>query len=530
MLLLLEGARGPAEADRWLVRLGLRRDDLEDETRPVSVVATKLGLDALIEVLAIDDLDALVDVLEPLWLHPEVLGQWGQMLRGVETFDAALLRLGADVEDGQSVRVVRTVRRTGHIVELELTCDHEQALEADGRMQAMRRSEVMALARFFGEVLAAVELGAWRTTAGAASVTLRVTRRPLVPRAIAPLLVGLALLALLVAGALSLRHGDALGRWTTPIVSALLVFAVFLVWLARRVYARMGGAQTPSGAYKIAMLERALLLSQRPRGGHVGDFEGQVVAGRYRIGRRLGTGATGAVYEALRMEDAQPVAIKLLRAGSAHDVASSDRLRREAEALGLSWHPNVVEVYDHGRLPDGTSFLVMERLKGETLADRLHREGCLPEDVALGLAAKVADALVAIHAAGVVHRDLKPDNVFLAGRDEVKLIDFGIARVEWEEMRITGAGTPLGTPGFMAPEQERGEDADAAADWFALGKILYVCATGRSPREPISWDHHEGSANLRQLVADLTMRDASLRPRDVRARLRALRLPETGTL
>src|SRR5690606_31770268 len=126
-------------------------------------------------------------------------------------------------------------------------------------------------------------------------------------------------------------------------------------------------------------------------------------------------------------------------------------------ALGLSWHPNVVEVIDHGHLPDGTSYLVMELLRGEPLASRLKARGRLAPEELLPIAIHIAEALVAIHAAGVVHRDLKPANIYLVVDDEgerAKILDFGIARVEWEEMRITNMGARLGTPGYMSPEQE----------------------------------------------------------------------------
>ena len=128
----------------------------------------------------------------------------------------------------------------------------------------------------------------------------------------------------------------------------------------------------------------------------------------------MGSGATGVIYEAVRISDGLPVAIKLLRAAAAHEAVASDRLRREAEALGLAWHPNVVEVIDQGHLPDGTAYLVMELLHGESLAARVQALGHIgPRDL-LPIAMQVCDALAAIHAAGIVHRDLKPSNIFLA--------------------------------------------------------------------------------------------------------------------
>jgi serine/threonine-protein kinase len=203
----------------------------------------------------------------------------------------------------------------------------------------------------------------------------------------------------------------------------------------------------------------------------------------------MGSGATGVIYEAVRISDGVPVAVKLLRAAAAHEAVASDRLRREAEALGLSWHPNVVEVIDHGHLPDGTSYLVMELLHGESLATRLRSKGRLTPRDLLPIAMQTCDALAAVHAAGVVHRDLKPSNIFLAvdrddpaGPERVKLLDFGIARVEWEETRITNTGGPLGTPGYMSPEQETGSsDVDARSDIFSLGAVLFECLVGEPP-------------------------------------------------
>ncbi len=159
----------------------------------------------------------------------------------------------------------------------------------------------------------------------------------------------------------------------------------------------------------------------------------------------------------------------------------------------------MVEVIDEGHLADGTAYLVMELLRGESLAARLRTKTRLTPRELLPIAMQVCDALAAVHAAGVVHRDVKPSNVFLAvdrddpaGPERVKLLDFGIARVEWEETRITNTGGPLGTPGYMSPEQEAGQgEVDGRSDLFALGAMLYECLVGeppppRNPSGPIS--------------------------------------------
>jgi serine/threonine-protein kinase len=204
------------------------------------------------------------------------------------------------------------------------------------------------------------------------------------------------------------------------------------------------------------------------------------------------------IYEALRLSDRTPVAVKLLRAAVAQDSVASDRLAREAEALRLTWHGNVVELYDHGTLPDGSSYIVMELLTGETLATRLARQGHLSPQELVPLLDQICDALSAMHAAGVIHRDLKPSNIYLCepvanlrassnwipkdpNAPRVKIFDFGIARVEWAETRITNQGVPLGTPGYMAPEQEQGETVDSRVDVYALGATIYESLTGKPP-------------------------------------------------
>jgi serine/threonine-protein kinase len=137
-------------------------------------------------------------------------------------------------------------------------------------------------------------------------------------------------------------------------------------------------------------------------------------------------------------------------------------------------------------LPDGTSYLVMQRLHGESLAARLHRLGALTPEEVLPIALQLCDALGAVHAAGIVHRDLKPSNIFLAeqsggGLPHVKLLDFGIARVEWAETRLTNSDAPLGTPGYMSPEQEQGQEIDHRSDLYAMGGVLYECLIGFAP-------------------------------------------------
>jgi serine/threonine-protein kinase len=236
---------------------------------------------------------------------------------------------------------------------------------------------------------------------------------------------------------------------------------------------------------RILALEREAVLQKRQVKEISRPHEEPVIAGKYRLSHQLGYGASGAVWKAKRLTDGASVAIKLLRTALAQDPRATDRLRREAQALGLSWHPHVVEVLDDGLLSSGVAFLVTELLRGETLGQRIGGRGRLaPDEVALwGMQA--LDALGAIHSAGVIHRDVKPTNLFIRrsanSTERLKLIDFGVAAVSWAETRLTRSGARVGTPGYAAPEQENGDEVDNRADLFGLGQTLKECLTGLPP-------------------------------------------------
>lgn len=203
---------------------------------------------------------------------------------------------------------------------------------------------------------------------------------------------------------------------------------------------------------------------------------GDRVAGRFEIESLAGVGGMGTVYRARDLHSGERVALKLLR----HDAQHRDRFLREARLLAGMQHPNIVRYVDSGVTADGAPYLAMEWIEGETLEARLARAGLtLAESVAM--ARGVAEALGAAHARGVVHRDVKPGNVFLAGgrADQVRLLDFGIAREVDKLASLTNAGGVIGSIGYMSPEQVRGEATDARSDVFCLGLLLYRCVAGQ---------------------------------------------------
>ncbi len=207
---------------------------------------------------------------------------------------------------------------------------------------------------------------------------------------------------------------------------------------------------------------------------------GDRLADRWEIERRAGAGGMGAVYRARDVVNGEPVAIKVVRAPTDETAA---RFERESRLLAELEHPAIVRYITHGTLPDVGMYLVTEWLEGEDLAHRLAR-GRPTIDEALSLCRRVAEALSVAHRHGIIHRDVKPGNVYLVAKDvrQVKLLDFGVARLAAHAVEITSTGYAVGTPTYMSPEQAAGRrNIDARADVYSLGCLLFKCLTGRTP-------------------------------------------------
>jgi Protein kinase domain len=367
---------------------------------------------------------------------------------------------------------------------------HDPSLESDGLCSLARAAELTGIPAMFGYGAGVVEILPGRSTTPLSKRTGKSTEeysvRWKVPDARSGVLIAVG--AAVIASPAMWTSNGAVGA-AVVMGAGVAGAALGTAWQT----SRLRRAESHAQMSRIRALERSVALKEQRERAAVGFFEGSVVAGKYRLGPKLGAGASGVIHQATRLADNAPVAIKLLRAAVAHDTVASDRLRREAEALGLTWHPNVVEVFDHDHLPDGTAYLVMEQLDGKSLATRLHstEHPLEPAEIA-SIVLQVCDALGAVHAAGVIHRDVKPSNIFLAtNRDsnsapQVKLLDFGIAKVEWAETRLTNMGAPLGTPGYMSPEQEQGGEIDARSDLYAVGAVIYECFAGVPPPTTVS--------------------------------------------
>lgn len=238
--------------------------------------------------------------------------------------------------------------------------------------------------------------------------------------------------------------------------------------------------------------------------------------GPYEILGPLGAGGMGEVYRARDTRLGRVVAVKVLPESLASDPDHVARFEREARAVAALSHANILVLFDIGR-QDDTVFVVTERLEGETLRERLHRV-TISVPTALDYAAQVARGLAAAHELGIVHRDLKPENLFVTREGRVKILDFGLAKfaLPGDDKRtitdaLTRPGTVLGTVGYMAPEQVRGESVDARADIFSLGAILYEMLSGRrafdapTPAETLS-------AILRDEPRELTEANPGISP------------------
>jgi serine/threonine-protein kinase len=217
---------------------------------------------------------------------------------------------------------------------------------------------------------------------------------------------------------------------------------------------------------------------------------GTVLAGRYRIERLLGSGGMGSVYRAEHVLMRKACAVKVLHREMTQVKEVVARFEREAVAAARIEHPNVAAATDFGQLENGSFYLVLEFIEGQSLSQLIASQGALKEERALLIVRQIADALAAAHGAGIVHRDLKPDNVMLVAKDGssdfVKVLDFGIAKVKIEEpgpdqQALTRLNTVMGTPEYMAPEQARGEAVDHRADLYTVGVILYEMLAGTSP-------------------------------------------------
>jgi len=214
---------------------------------------------------------------------------------------------------------------------------------------------------------------------------------------------------------------------------------------------------------------------------------GVTVAGRYRVGSRIARGGMGYIYDAVQIGLGRDVALKVMHSESDKDAAEdfAKRMLNEAAAAAKLSHPNTIVIHDYGHLDDGRCFIAMERLRGRTLGELIAAEGPLDAQAAVHIALQITGSLAEAHAAGMIHRDLKPGNIMLTlrGADEhfVKVLDFGLVKKDPKDTQVDESGALVGTPRYMAPEQVVTEPVSEATDVYSLGATLYHVLSGRPP-------------------------------------------------
>jgi serine/threonine-protein kinase len=237
-----------------------------------------------------------------------------------------------------------------------------------------------------------------------------------------------------------------------------------------------GAVAAPAGGQATAPLGGRLPADALSEGVQIGE---------YRVEKLLGEGGMGQVYAAKQPVIGKRVAIKILKSAFSNDAELVRRFLGEARAVNKIGHPNIIDIFSFGQLPDGRQYFVMEFLEGETLGERIGREPLETEE-AKRLLMQACNALEAAHREKVVHRDLKPDNLWIArpkhGNSFIKVLDFGIAKlIETEMVNVTQTGVTMGTPMYMSPEQCIGQNVDHRTDIYAMGAILYQVFAGRLP-------------------------------------------------
>ncbi|MEO7092885.1 MAG: protein kinase, partial [Polyangiales bacterium] len=499
--LKLRESKGEGPARDVLVGAGVDPSWIEQETAWVSVEAARRVLLAYSEELGIS---ALRDVASYV-SHPEALGPWVRMVREVKqpldayryvaTHAQEQTRVGEyELDDGGAAPAPEAAGAaagagaaaapaapvkvlTGARVRIVYRPRPDEPSETDDLLCAVRETQLAGLTTLWGLAPAKVtQTSCLARGADCCRYSIDWTDEPEVARRSPFLAAGAALLTFLVIAPFS---------WIAGILAAALTGALgygigVLLARAKRLERDRAFERT-----RIATLERGLEL----RGDHSavapGELLGTVLGGKYRIGKRIGSGGIGVVHAAEHIGLGTQVAVKVLRGAAAKDGSEIARLRREAQVASALDHPNVVKVLDLDQLQDGSIFVVMELLRGRSLAEKLHKDGPLAPGMAIKVFRQVCLALAAAHDLGVVHRDLKPGNVFLCEDGETaKVLDFGMSKLAvgaTGDEKLTQDGYTLGTPEYMAPEQCIGATVEPRTDLYELGVLMYEALTGDLP-------------------------------------------------
>jgi serine/threonine-protein kinase len=515
-LLRLRAEKGERAVQQLLARAGIEPSVVDNETGWVSRLAARRALRALADQLGREAIRH-----RGTWVtHPEALGVLVRMLRGSEQpMDAyrylaqnarEATRVGTwEIEElvgqrkgGAGASRVRMTYR-GHGGSADDTAERSDP-EGEELLCDARAAELESLPRIWGLADAEVTHQAC-VVKGAGACTYDVSWS--VVRSHEGLIFGGIAAGAICGASVAVAGGGLAGAVAGALGLALGGGAGFM-WdrsrddRASRVFERN----------RIAALERGLEL-RGELGATPGDLTGTVLGGKYRIGRKIGSGGIGVVYAAEHVTLGHEVAVKVLRGAAARDGGEIARLRREAYIQVHIEHPNVARVLDLDQMPDGSIYVIMERLVGRSLADKLARDGVLAPGFAVPVFIDVCRALHAAHKKGVIHRDLKPGNIFLCDDGVAKVLDFGMSKLASAES-LTQAGYTLGTPEYMAPEQCIGAQVEPRTDIYALGVMMYEALTGELPivarnrRELLDLHQRQIPMPMRQRRPDLPIPEA----------------------
>ena len=504
-LLRLKADKGERAVQQLLAGAGIEPSVVDNETGWVSRLAARRALRALADQLGREAIRH-----RGTWVtHPEALGVLVRMLRGSEhPIDAyrylaqnarEATRVGTwEIEEHEGKRKAKTdggsVRMT-YRAQTASADDTSERSDPEGEelLCDARAAELESMPRIWGLLDAQVSHDSC-VIQGADTCVYDVSWTA--PTSREGLIVGALAAGAICGASVALTGGVPAGALAGVLGTALGGGAGFMWDRARddrasRVFERN----------RIAALERGLEL-RGDLGATPGDLMGTVLGGKYRIGRKIGSGGIGVVYAAEHVTLGHEVAVKVLRGAAARDGGEIARLRREAYIQVHIEHPNVARVLDLDQMPDGSIYVIMERLVGRSLADKLARDGVIAPGFAIPVFIHVCRALHAAHRKGVVHRDLKPGNIFLCEDGVAKVLDFGMSKLASAES-LTQAGYTLGTPEYMAPEQCIGAQVEPRTDIYALGVMMYEALTGELP---IVARHRRELLDLHQRQIPLPMR------------------------
>jgi serine/threonine-protein kinase len=507
-LLWLRKERGERHASSVLLGAGIDPQSLDAESAWLSASRARRALRVFAQELGETSLEH-----RGRWaLHPEALGTHMRMLRAAKSPTDAYRFLVANASEWTRVgtwEIEDDPPPARHTVKLSYRLredeNDEEARRGERLLCAARRGELASYPMFWGFPEATIVHSACIADDAPACVYEVKWRSLRTGSAIATAALGSAALC---GSTVGIAGGLPVGGLAI-VLGAVLGGCGGWLWERNR---RLAHARVFE-SHRIASLERALQLrgEGEARAQAPGELTGTVLGGKYRIGRKIGSGGIGVVYAAEHTSLGHEVAIKVLRGAAAMDGSEIARLRREAHIQVRLDQANIARVMDLDQMADGSIYVVMERLHGRSLADKMSKEGPVAPGFAIPCFIDVCRALAAAHGIGVVHRDLKPGNIFLCDEGIAKVLDFGMSKLTSAES-LTQAGYTLGTPEYMAPEQCIGASVEARTDLYAFGVVMYEALTGELPIH---------STNRRELL-DLHQRQV---PKPMRARRPDLPIP-----